>query len=198
MSHSRTAPKSDGHKGAAPEFAVDQPVVHPSHGVGTVRSKGVERVGGYELDMLLLDFPSIKASVRVPLAKVASVGLRHVASKDTLAKVLKVLGDKPKASKVMWSRRALDTEAKINSGDVVAIAEAMRDMYKPEGESEPSYSQRRLYESARERLVGEVAAAHGVALDVAMGMIAKATWVPPKGARAAAPAADDEDQDVAA
>ena len=53
----------------------------------------------------------------------------------------------------MWSRRAQEYEAKINSGDLISVTEVVRDLYRSEAQPEQSYSERQLYEAALDRIV---------------------------------------------
>jgi CarD family transcriptional regulator len=74
---------------------------------------------------------------------------------------MKTLKGKAKVKKAMWSRRAQEYEQKINSGDLIAIAEVVRDLHRADDQREQSYSERQLYEAARERLLREIAASTG-------------------------------------
>ena len=182
-------------KPALTSYEEGRAIVHPGFGVVTV--VGVERkvVAGFPLDTLALSVPGQNANIFVPIPKVAAVGLRDVSTVAEVDAALALAGGKPKASKGVWSRKAMDTEAKIATGTLVAWAEVMRDMYRPEGDPEPSYSQRQLYEAARDRLAGEYAAAHGITIGEAMHAVAKAAYLPKGGAQAARAAdADEEDE----
>ena len=138
-------------------FAKGDFVVYPTHGVGKVT--GIERreVAGFNLQLFVILFDSEKMTLRVPVEKVADPGLRKISSKDKMQAVTATLKGRARSKRTMWSRRAQEYEAKINSGDPVAIAEVVRDLYRAAGQPEQSYSERQMYEAALERLVNEYA-----------------------------------------
>ena len=138
-------------------FAKGDFVVYPTHGVGKVT--GIERreVAGFNLQLFVILFDSEKMTLRVPVEKVADSGLRKISSKDKMQAVTATLKGRARSKRTMWSRRAQEYEAKINSGDPVAIAEVVRDLYRAAGQPEQSYSERQMYEAALERLVNEYA-----------------------------------------
>ncbi len=131
--------------------------MYPTHGVGKVT--GIERseVAGFNLQLFVILFDSEKMTLRVPVEKVADSGLRKISSKDKMQAVTATLKGRARSKRTMWSRRAQEYEAKINSGDPVAIAEVVRDLYRAAGQPEQSYSERQMYEAALERLVNEYA-----------------------------------------
>ena len=143
------------------EFRPDDFVVYPAHGVGKIISVEEQEVGGFKLELFVISFEKDKMTLRVPTNKAVESGLRALASPDVVAHAMKTLRGKAKVKKAMWSRRAQEYEQKINSGDLVAIAEVVRDLYRSEAQPEQSYSERQLYEAARERLTREVAAVAG-------------------------------------
>ncbi|MEE2996797.1 MAG: CarD family transcriptional regulator [Pseudomonadota bacterium] len=138
-------------------FAKGDYVVYPTHGVGKVT--GIERreVAGFNLQLFVILFDSEKMTLRVPVEKVADSGLRKISSKDKMQAVAATLRGRARSKRTMWSRRAQEYEANINSGDPVAIAEVVRDLYRAAGQPEQSYSERQMYEAALERLVNEYA-----------------------------------------
>src|SRR5690606_34842841 len=130
------------------EFKTNESVVYPSHGVGRIVDIEVEEIDGAKLELYVIDFEKEKMTLRVPTAKAAAVGMRKLSDADTIAKALKTLKGRPRVKRTMWSRRAQEYEAKINSGDLVAIAEVVRDLFRSERQPEQSYSERQLYEAA--------------------------------------------------
>ncbi|ESQ13476.1 MAG: CarD family transcriptional regulator [Thiohalocapsa sp. PB-PSB1] len=138
-------------------------VVYPAHGVGRVVGVEKESVAGFDIEVYVVSFEQDKMTLRVPTAKATDAGMRPLASDDVLQNALKTLKGKPKVKRTMWSRRAQEYEAKINSGDLISIAEVVRDLHRQEDQPEPSYSERQLYEAAMERLTRELAAAEGAA-----------------------------------
>ena len=142
-------------------FKPNDYVVYPAHGVGRVVSIDTSEVGGITMEMFVIAFEKDKMTLRVPTAKAESTGMRSVADSDVIARAMTTLKGKPKVKRVMWSRRAQEYEQKINSGDLISIAEVVRDLHKQEEGKEQSYSERQLYEAALERLTRELAAANG-------------------------------------
>ena len=146
----------------APEFRPNQYVVYPTHGVGKIMSIERQEVAGTKLELFVISFEKDKMTLRVPTAKAASIGMRSLSSPDLVAKALDTLKGRARVKRAMWSRRAQEYEQKINSGDLIAIAEVVRDLYRAGDQPEQSYSERQLYEAARERLTREVAAVERV------------------------------------
>ena len=132
-------------------------VVYPAHGVGKVSDISKQKIAGSELELIVVNFAKDKMTLRIPMAKVDSVGLRKISEASTMNDALNVLKGKAKVKKVMWSRRAQEYENKINSGNPVAVAEVVRDLYRSENLAEQSYSERQIYEQALDRLASEVA-----------------------------------------
>lgn len=138
-------------------FKTGEYVVYPSHGVGQITAIEEQEVAGFKLELFVVSFQKDKMTLRVPTAKAASVGLRKLADADAVAKALTTLTGRARVKRTMWSRRAQEYEAKINSGDLVAIAEVVRDLYRSEAQPEQSYSERQLYEAALDRMTREIA-----------------------------------------
>ena len=142
-------------------FTVGDYVVYPKHGVGRVIELQSEEIAGMKLDLYVLRFEKERMTLRVPVNKVESIGMRKLSSDKTLKQAMETLKGKPKVKRTMWSRRAQEYEQKINSGDLMAIAEVVRDLHRNDDQREQSYSERQLYEAALERLTREVAAVSG-------------------------------------
>ena len=132
-------------------------VVYPAHGVGIVADFAKQKIAGSELELIVVNFDKDKMTLRIPMAKAADIGLRKISEANTISDALAILKGKPKVKKVMWSRRAQEYENKINSGNPIAIAEVVRDLYRSENLAEQSYSERQIYEQALDRLANEVA-----------------------------------------
>ena len=132
-------------------------VVYPTHGVGKVSDISKQSIAGTELELLVVNFDKDKMTLRIPVSKVEHVGLRKISEESTINDALTTLKGKAKIKKIMWSRRAQEYENKINSGNPVAIAEVVRDLYRNENIAEQSYSERQIYEQALDRLASEVA-----------------------------------------
>jgi len=148
-------------------FNAGEYVVYPAHGVGKVADISKQQIGGTELELLVVNFDKDKMTLRIPMSKVANVGLRKIAEETTINDALNVLKGKAKTKKIMWSRRALEYENKINSGNLVSIAEVVRDLYRNENVAEQSYSERQIYEQALDRLANEIAICDSISVDEA-------------------------------
>jgi CarD family transcriptional regulator len=158
-------------------FKTGEFIVYPAHGVGQITVIEEQEVAGFKLELFVVSFAKDKMTLRVPVAKVASVGMRKLADEAVVAKALETLTGRARVKRTMWSRRAQEYEAKINSGDLIAISEVVRDLYRSEAQPEQSYSERQLYEAALDRMVREIAAVQDVtdteALKVIDGQLAK-------------------------
>jgi CarD family transcriptional regulator len=133
-------------------------IVYPAHGVGRVMGVEKQSVAGLDLDVFVISFEQDKMTLRVPTAKARSCGMRPLASGDVVDQAMKTLQGRARIKRTMWSRRAQEYEAKINSGDLVSIAEVVRDLHRAGDQPEQSYSERQLYESALDRMARELAA----------------------------------------
>ncbi len=138
-------------------FKTNEFVVYPAHGVGQILSIEEQEIAGAKLELFVINFIKDKMTLRVPTAKVAQVGMRKLSEPALVKKALETLKGRARIKRTMWSRRAQEYEAKINSGDIVAIAEVVRDLYRSESQPEQSYSERQLYEAALDRLSREIA-----------------------------------------
>ena len=139
-------------------FAVGDHVVYPAHGVGRITAIDEQAVADQTLQMFVVAFEKDKMTLMVPTAKIESAGMRRLSSRETMDTVLSTLRGRARLRRVMWSRRAQEYEAKLNSGDPVAIAEVLRDLHRNAGQPDPSYSERQMYEAALDRLAREFAA----------------------------------------
>ncbi|MEM0945330.1 MAG: CarD family transcriptional regulator [Pseudomonadota bacterium] len=149
-------------KKTALEFRANDYVVYPAHGVGKIVSIETQEVAGMKLELFVISFEKDKMTLRVPTAKAASIGMRSLSTPDIVGQALATLKGRAKVKRAMWSRRAQEYEQKIHSGDLISIAEVVRDLYRAGDQPEQSYSERQLYEAALERLTREVAAVERV------------------------------------
>ncbi|MBB5515410.1 CarD family transcriptional regulator [Rubricella aquisinus] len=149
-------------KSKSSEFRPNDYIVYPAHGVGQILRIEEQEVAGMTLELFVISFEKDKMTLRVPTNKANSVGMRSLASPDIMDKALETLKGRARVKKAMWSRRAQEYEQKINSGDLIAIAEVVRDLHRGDDQREQSYSERQLYEAALERLTRELAAVNGV------------------------------------
>jgi len=139
-------------------FRVNEYIVYPSHGVGQIKDIEEEDIAGIKLELFIIDFEQEKMVLRVPTAKASAVGMRKLSDTAIMDKALKTLRGRARVKRTMWSRRAQEYEAKINSGDIILVAEVVRDLYRSERQPEQSYSERQLYEAALDRMAREVSA----------------------------------------
>ena len=143
-------------------FKTNEFIVYPAHGVGQIVSIEEQEVAGAKLELFVINFVKDKMTLRVPTAKIVAVGMRKLAEAGVVKRALETLKDRPRIKRTMWSRRAQEYEAKINSGDIVAIAEAVRDLYRSDTQPAQSYSERQLYEAALDQLSREISAVQHV------------------------------------
>ena len=149
-----TKPKDNDLQG----YAIKDYVVYPSHGVGQIIAIEEHEIGDIVLHVFVVLFDKEKMTLRVPLDKASSSGMRKLSSQQTMEQAISTLKGRARTRRVMWSRRAQEYDAKLNSGDPVSIAEVVRDLHRDEGQPDQSYSERQMYEAALERLAREFAA----------------------------------------
>lgn len=138
-------------------FKTGEFVVYPAHGVGKIVDIEEQEIVGAKLELYVIDFDKEKMRLRVPTSKVDTVGMRKLSDTDKIEQALKTLTGRARVRRTMWSRRAQEYEAKINSGDIIAVAEVVRDLFRSDRQPEQSYSERQLYEAALDRMAREVA-----------------------------------------
>ena len=143
-------------------FRTNEFIVYPAHGVGQIVRIEEQEVAGFKLEVFVISFAKDKMTLRVPTSKAITVGMRKLASPDVVKKALDTLKGRARIKRTMWSRRAQEYEAKINSGNLVSIAEVVRDLYRSDIQPEQSYSERQLYEAALDRMVRELASVEDV------------------------------------
>ena len=140
------------------KFRPNEFVVYPAHGVGKIVDIEEQEIAGCKLELYVIDFEKEKMRLRVPIGKCDAVGMRKLTEKPELDEALNILRGRARVKRTMWSRRAQEYEAKINSGDIMALAEVVRDLYRSDRQPEQSYSERQLFEAALDRFAREVAA----------------------------------------
>ena len=152
------------------DFKTDEFVVYPAHGVGKILAVETQKVADIELEMFIVFFDKDKLTLKVPTAKALDVGMRPLSSREVIEKAILTLKGKARVKKAMWSRRAKEYEDKIYSGDLLSIAEVVRDLHRGE-DKEQSYSERQLYEAALERLTREMAIVDGLEEQIAQDKV---------------------------
>jgi len=174
-------------------FKANEFVVYPAHGVGQILAIEEQEIAGARLELFVINFMKDKMTLRVPTAKVANVGMRKLSEPALVKKALETLKGRARVKRTMWSRRAQEYEAKINSGDIVAIAEVVRDLYRSESQPEQSYSERQLYEAALDRLSREIAVVqHSTETEAVKEIESQLAKSPRRGAKAETAGADGE------
>lgn len=149
------------------KFEAGDYVVYPAHGVGKVLAVEEQEIAGHRLEVLVIEFDKERMILRIPTAKVSAAGLRNLSTRKEMQEALKTLKGRSRAKRAMWSRRAQEYEAKINSGNPVSIAEVLRDLHRNADQPDQSYSERQIYQSALERLSRELAAVEKIDEDQA-------------------------------
>lgn len=149
-------------KTANETFAAGDFIVYPKHGVGRIVELETQEISGLSLKLYVIRFEKERMTLRVPVNKAASSGMRRLSNTATLEQAFTTLKGKARIKRTMWSRRAQEYEAKINSGDLVSIAEVVRDLHRGEDQPEQSYSERQIYEEALGRLARELAAVEDI------------------------------------
>ena len=166
-------------------FKTNEFVVYPAHGVGRIVGIEEQEIAGISLELFVIQFEKDKMTLRVPTSKLQSVGMRKLAEAGIVNRAMETLKGKARIKRTMWSRRAQEYEAKINSGDLIAIAEVVRDLYRSEAQPEQSYSERQLYEAALDRMAREIAAVDKIDERSAMQRITEVLSKSARGRRAA-------------
>ena len=149
-------------------FKTSEFIVYPAHGVGQIAAIEEQEVAGHKLELFVVEFQKDKMRLKVPVAKAVAIGMRKLSEPDFVERALKILQGRARIKRTMWSRRAQEYDAKINSGDLIAVAEVVRDLYRSERQPEQSYSERQLFEQALERMAREIAAVKKIDDDIAI------------------------------
>jgi CarD family transcriptional regulator len=155
------------------EFSAGDFVVYPTHGVGKVTGVETQEIAGQELTLFVISFEKERMTLRVPITKAKESGLRKLSNKKIIETALKTLRGRSRVKRTMWSRRAQEYEAKINSGDPVLIAEVVRDLHRNDDQPDQSYSERQMYQAALDRLARELAAVESIDHDAATDKLEK-------------------------
>jgi len=198
------AKKSSKKKSSKTSFRVGQHVVYPAHGVGEVTGVEQEVIAGFDIEVYVVKYEQDKMTLRVPTEKAANSGMRALSNELILKDAFTTLKGRARIKRTMWSRRAQEYEAKINSGDLILVSEVVRDLHRTDEQPEQSYSERQLYESAIDRMVREVAAINKTSRDVALGevletlTIARDRQAAKAAKEAEAKAAEEGEEDEAA
>ncbi|HEV7275569.1 MAG TPA: CarD family transcriptional regulator [Devosiaceae bacterium] len=174
-------------------FKTGEYIVYPAHGVGLITAIEEQEVAGLSLELFVISFEQDKLTLRVPVAKIKSVGMRKLAEDDLVSRALETLTGRARVKRTMWSRRAQEYEAKINSGDLISISEVVRDLYRSDEQPEQSYSERQLFEQAMDRMSREIGAVNKVTLTEAVQLIEKNLQKGPRRGTKAEPEAEAEE-----
>jgi CarD family transcriptional regulator len=139
-------------------FKIGELIVYPAHGVGKITNIEEQEIAGVKLELYIVDFEKEKLRLKVPTNRAEQKGMRHLADRSLIEQAMKVIRGRARIKRVMWSRRAQEYDAKINSGDMIAVSEVIRDLYRSDRQPEQSYSERQLFEQALARFARELAA----------------------------------------
>ena len=165
-------------------FKTGEAIVYPAHGVGRITAIEEQEIAGFKLELFVVAFEKDKMVLRVPTAKAITVGMRKLAEPKLITRSLEVLTGRARVKRTMWSRRAQEYEAKINSGDLIAVAEVVRDLYRSEAQPEQSYSERQLYEAALDRVVREISTVNKITETEALKLIEQSLAKSPRRVKA--------------
>jgi CarD family transcriptional regulator len=176
-------------------FKTGESIVYPAHGVGQIVAIEEQEVAGHKLELFVIDFEKDKMRLKVPVAKAVSIGMRKLSETDYVERALKVVQGRARVKRTMWSRRAQEYDAKINSGDLIMISEVVRDLHRAENQPEQSYSERQLYEAALDRMAREIAAVNKLSDTEAVRLIETNLAKSPQRTKADADAEGDVDGD---
>jgi CarD family transcriptional regulator len=166
-------------------FKTGEAIVYPAHGVGRITAIEEQEIAGFKLELFVVAFEKDKMVLRVPTAKAITVGMRKLAEPKLITRSLEVLTGRARVKRTMWSRRAQEYETKINSGDLIAVAEVVRDLYRSEAQPEQSYSERQLYEAALDRVVREISTVNKITETEALKLIEQSLAKSPRRMKAA-------------
>ncbi|MBN9022907.1 MAG: CarD family transcriptional regulator [Rhizobiales bacterium] len=178
------------------DFKTGEYIVYPAHGVGRIVGIDAQEVAGLKLDLFVISFLKDKMTLRVPTTKATAVGMRKLADPNTVKRALETVRGRARVKRTMWSRRAQEYEAKINSGDLISIAEVVRDLFRSENQPEQSYSERQLYEAALDRMSREISSVNRISETEAIRQIEQNLAKSPR--RGPKPEGEEAAQDKAA
>ena len=178
-------------------FKTSEYIVYPAHGVGQITAIEEQEVAGMSLELFVINFEKDKMTLRVPITKISNVGMRKLADAKQVDKALETVRGRARVKRTMWSRRAQEYEAKINSGDLIAIAEVVRDLYRSDTQPEQSYSERQLYEAALDRMAREISAVNRISETEAIREIEQNLAKGPKRGRKGEEEGEDEQEEAA-
>ena len=177
-------------------FKTGEAIVYPAHGVGRITAIEEQEIAGFKLELFVVSFDKDKMVLRVPTAQGGQRRHAQARRAGPVQKALDVLTGRARVKRTMWSRRAQEYEAKINSGDLIAVTEVVRDLYRSEAQPEQSYSERQLYESALDRVVREIAAVNKITDTEALKLIEQSLAKSPRRAKGAEAEAEGEGDDL--
>ena len=180
---------------AAPKklaFKIGELVVYPAHGVGKITAIEEQEIAGSKLELYIVDFEREKLRLKVPTNRAEQKGMRRLADRGLIEHAMKVIRGRARIKRTMWSRRAQEYDAKINSGDLIAVAEVVRDLYRSDRQPEQSYSERQLFEQALLRMARELAAVRKVDDDQSVKELSEFLAKNAKRAQAAGEKAEEE------
>ena len=174
-------------------FKIGELVVYPAHGVGKISAIEEQEIAGSKLELYIVDFEREKLRLKVPTNRAEQKGMRRLADRGLIEHAMKVIRGRARIKRTMWSRRAQEYDAKINSGDLIAVAEVVRDLYRSDRQPEQSYSERQLFEQALLRMARELAAVRKIDDDQSVKELSEFLAKNAKRAQAAGEKAAEEE-----
>ena len=131
-------------------------IVYPKHGLGKTLGFEKQIFSESEVEFIVVYFENENMTLRIPVDKAKDLGIRAISEESDMKEALSVLKGKTKVKRTMWAKREKDYKDKLNKGDMLSIAEVLRDLYRGVDDPEQSYSERQLYELALDRFLREL------------------------------------------
>ena len=150
------------------DFKDRDAVVYPRHGVGQVIKIETAIINNKKIKLLAVSFEGDRMIMRIPYDRASETGLRPISSRGVMNKVMVILAGKARVRRTMWSRRAQEYTNKIQSGDVIAIGEVVRELWRDPAQPEQSFSERQMYQHALSRLAREYGAVYKITEEAAI------------------------------
>ena len=139
-------------------FAVGETVAYPGYGAAVIENLETRQMKGEDKTYLVLRIVAqSNLVVRVPACNLDLVGVRDCVDQAGLQRVIGVLRAQDVEEPMIWSRRYKANGDKVRSGDVIAVAEVVRDLWRRERDGTVSAAERQMLAKARQILVSEIA-----------------------------------------
>lgn len=143
-------------------FNIGDKVVYPMHGAGVIEAIEEKEILGSRKKYYVMKLPIGEMKVMIPLDSIVRVGLREVINKEAVEQVFTILQDHQGEMSSNWNRRYRENLEKIKSGDILEVAEVVRNLMLREREKGLSTGERKMLESAKQILISELILVKGV------------------------------------